>query len=165
MSFWLVTLPVWVVSIALGGAWVAIGVFWSVDSWQATHRGIEGRFIPLVEDCGPKDCHWYGAFESADGAHDVDGVKFSSGFGEPQPEATEAAIDPVVIAPGGSDVYNPHDKTWTFAWIMAALGPFFTWALIAGTSQAREDWLRKGLEPDEQNNQVVETRRRPNATE
>lgn len=93
----------------------------------ATHRGIEGRFIPLVEDCGPKDCHWYGTFESADGAHDVLGVRFSSGFGDPQPKATEAAIDPVVIAPGGSDVYNPHDKTWTFAWIMAALGPFITW--------------------------------------
>ncbi|WP_166843759.1 hypothetical protein [Isoptericola sp. BMS4] len=148
VSFWLVVVPAWVVSIALGVAWVGLGVFWSVDSWQATHGGIEGRFIPQVKNCG-RDCTWSGDFVSDDGEHDLADVQFSSGFGEPQPEATGEALEPVVVSPGGIDVYNPHDKTWAFAWVMAAMGPAITWVMIIGIRQARAQSLRKEDEDSE----------------
>ncbi|GAA1729152.1 hypothetical protein GCM10009809_25860 [Isoptericola hypogeus] len=142
MSFLLIIVPAWIASIAVGGLWLAVGVFWSVDKWQATHDGIQGRFIPQVEDCGPKECHWRGDFVSDDGTDDVEDVQFSSA-GEPQPQETGAAIEPVVIAPGGSDVYNAHDRSWGLTWVMVATAPLLTAGLIAGAHQTRADWLRK----------------------
>ena len=145
LTFWLVLVPSWVVAIVLGVAWVAIGAFWSIDSWQATHGGVQGSFTPLEERCG-RDCTWNGEFRSDDGTYELADAQFSSGFGDPQPQATGETMSPVVVAPGGQDVYNPHDKTWAFAWIMSAMAPFITWTLIAAISRARADYLARGRE-------------------
>ena len=147
MSFFLIIVPAWVASLAVGGLWLAVGIFWSADSWQATHDGIEGRFIPQVEDCGPKECHWRGDFVPDDGTDEIHDVQFSS-TGEPQPRETGEAVEPVVIAPGGSDAYNPHDKTRGLAGVMAAMAPLLTATLIAGAHRARADWLRKTQPPE-----------------
>lgn len=140
-------MPSWTFAIILGIAWFAIGVFWSIDSWQATHGGVQGSFIPLEERCG-RDCTWYGEFRSDDGTYELADAQFSSGFGEPQPHATGEKMAPVVVSPGGQDVYNPHDKTWAFAWIMSAMAPFVAFALIASGYQVRAGLLeRREREP------------------
>lgn len=145
LTYWLIVGPAWVAGIAVAVVLVGIGASWTTDSWRATHDGIRGEFTSSGPQCGIKGCQWsHGSFRSFDGTHQAGDVMLwgLGGDGE-SPEATGARVSPVVLAPGGDTVYHPDDKTWMFAWLVAASGPVVCWGFVARASAARATVLRR----------------------
>ncbi|MEU4388139.1 hypothetical protein [Promicromonospora sp. NPDC023805] len=145
LTLWLIVVPAWIVGILLGAVFVKVGASWTLESWQATHGGIQGQFTTHEPDCGgiPRArCRWDGEFRSYDGTYEVAPARFSGLSGQ-HPRATGLTVSPVVVAPGGDNVYYPDDKTWAFVWLFSALGPIACWAVVVRAHGIRDKLLER----------------------
>jgi hypothetical protein len=147
LTLWLIVVPAWIVGILFGAVLVTVGVSWTLESWQATHGGIRGQFTTHEPDCGggggrTGGCRWDGEFRSYDGTYEVARAQFSGLSGQ-RPRATGLTVSPVVVAPGGDNVYYPDDKTWAFVWLFSATGPIVCWAVVVRAHGIRDKLLER----------------------
>ncbi len=143
LTLWLIVGPAWVLGVALAFALVAAGASMTIDSWRATHGGIRGEFTTSGPECFRR-CTWNdGEFRSYDRTYEIADASLWSLGGGDRPRATGVTVYPVVVAPGGENVYYPDDKTWMFAWLMSAAGPIVCWLVVARARGFRDRLLER----------------------
>ncbi len=129
-----------------------------VGAFRATHGGVEGTFMPVLERCstnvvGLTTCEWLGTFLSDDGSTIADPVLIHEGLGAQEGDPVPPDVDHVLYVEGlggpvgATDVHGTVFGPRSTGWFVLALAVVAVLALIAFLAARLHRWRRRPFAP------------------